>query len=48
MATYYADTVKNGEDGRLSDKLANRKAKSLLAKAFDLLIVAKVETLCNK
>ena len=42
------DPVKNSEDERLSDKLANRKAKSLLAKAFDLPTLAKVETRCNK
>ena len=42
------DTLENAKTGRLSDKLANKKAKTLLANRCDMLTVAEVETRCNK
>ena len=42
------DTLENVKTGRIFDKLANKKAKALLAKACDMLTVAQCETLCNK
>ena len=40
-------TLKNAKTGRISDKLANKNANALLAKACDMLTVAMCETLCN-